>query len=813
MTEKRAIMSDLSEYFVKTFSINTDSKTQDSCVICSHDVRISVLSSRLVRVEKGKFFTDEATQTVLNRNFDKPKFVADVSNDFLIITTDDCIFQYSIKSDKMLSITLKNIGEVTDFKKGNLKGTTRTLDATFGAVALQDGLISRNGVSIIDDKDSLILQKDGTISVRKKCHKDEYYFAYGNEYRECLKDFYKLTGTAPLVPRYCLGNWWSRYKAYSQDEYITLMKRFIDEKIPITVATIDMDWHWVDIIDRFGKEAKYKRETLIPKTIYEIVNSQGWTGYSWNTELFPNYKELLKWLQKKNFKVTLNLHPAQGVRFYENQYPQMAQAMGIDPSSKKQVSFDISNAKFIDAYFNILHKPYENQGVDFWWIDWQQGKNAKVKNLDPLWALNHYHTMASDTTQSRPLILSRYAGVGSHRYPLGFSGDTAVNWKCLDFQPYFTATAANIGYTWWSHDIGGHNFGVKDDELYVRWVQFGAYSPVNRLHSSNNEFMGKEPWKHDYQAQSIATDFLRQRHSLIPYIYSMNYQTHQNARALCEPMYYEYPAIEAAYEVPNQYFFGSELIAAPITKKANEITKLAYSEVWLPNGRWTDIYTGAIYQGNQKLNMYRDLHCFPVLAKEGAIIPLAANNKTNDCSNPLKMKIKIYRGNNEFDLYEDDGISNEFKHNKCALTKFKVFEKDGDLVFRINNVLGDLDSTAKYRDYELCFEDIAYCKSILATVNISPTEFDWNISDKNVSVQLKDITGLDKVEVRLIGVVGKKNYDLKQELIELITKYQLPVKKKKTVYDDFVKNPSVDSIPVKQKALCEPLLECFRKLR
>lgn len=144
-------------------------------------------------------------------------------------------------------------------------------------------------------------------------------------------------------------------------------------------------------------------------------------------------------------------------------------------------------------------------GVDFWWIDWQQGTKSKMKGLDPLWLLNHYHMLDINRDGNNSVILSRYAGMGSHRYPLGFSGDTVVCWKSLDFQPYFTALASNAGYTWWSHDIGGHMFGKGDNELYLRWLQFGVFSPINRLHSSNKG-MSKEPWNYP-QVENIAEDF------------------------------------------------------------------------------------------------------------------------------------------------------------------------------------------------------------------------------------------------------------------------------------------------------------------
>ena len=512
-------MKTVCKYFKDTFSWNTDSKTPEEFIITKNKVRLSIITDRLLRVEIDKKcqFTDEPTQSIICRNFAKPQFKVVEDGDTLIIITTKTIFKYDTKNQKMLGISVRGGKNLTEFKSGNLKGTYRTLDMTTGSIELGDGLMSKNGVTVYDDTKSLILNPDGTIGERKKTVKDEYYFAYGNDYRGCLKDFFSLSGQVPLVPRYSLGNWWSRYKAYTQQEYIDLMNKFVEKDIPITVATIDMDWHWVDVKQRFGKSGG--KPTLNPHAPDFILQGDGWTGYSWNTELFPDYKGFLKWLHDKNFKVTVNLHPAQGVRFFEDMYEDFAKRMGVDPATRQKIPFDITDPDYVDAYFNILHKPYEDQGVDFWWIDWQQGKNTKVKNLDPLWALNHYHTLANDKGNNRPLILSRYAEIGSHRYPLGFSGDTKICWEALDFQPYFTSTATNVGYTWWSHDIGGHMGGSKDDELYTRWIQYGLYSPIMRLHSTSNEFMGKEPWKHSFEAETIAVDVLRQRHAMIPYLY------------------------------------------------------------------------------------------------------------------------------------------------------------------------------------------------------------------------------------------------------------------------------------------------------
>lgn len=119
-------------------------------------------------------------------------------------------------------------------------------------------------------------------------------------------------------------------------------------------------------------------------------------------------------------KTTLNVHPADGIRAYEDCYPEVAEAMGVDAKKEEPVNFDIADPKFVDVYFDKVHHPMEKEGVDFWWIDWQQGQSTKIEGLDPLWMLNHYHFLDSGRDGKRPMTFSRYAGPGSHRYPVGF---------------------------------------------------------------------------------------------------------------------------------------------------------------------------------------------------------------------------------------------------------------------------------------------------------------------------------------------------------------------------------------------------------
>lgn len=613
-------------------------------VIEGEGFRITVLTPQLLRLEyhpAGRF-EDRATQTVLNRDFPVPEFrLIDHGNRLEIITK-----RLHLSYDKQpfsrygLNVRVRNssghlmgVWHYGDTPQ-NLGGTARTLDNADGAIPLEPGLMSRGGYTVVDDSRSLLLEADGQVTPREGGGLDLYFFGYGHDYLECLKDFYRLSGPAPLLPRYALGNWWSRYYPYSADEYLALMDRFEQEQIPFSVAVIDMDWHLVDVDPKYGS---------------------GWTGYTWNRKLFPDPQQFLARLHERGLHVTLNVHPADGVRAFEDPYLAIAGELGLDPEKGDAVEFDITDPKFLQAYFKYLHHPLEEEGVDFWWIDWQQGGVTRVPGLDPLWMLNHYHYLDSGRRGNRPLTFSRYAGLGSHRYPVGFSGDTIVTWESLAFQPYFTASATNAGYGWWSHDIGGHMQGYLDDELVMRWVQFGVFSPVLRLHSSASPFNSKEPWRFNPVAEAAMKEALRLRHRLIPYLYTMNRYASVDGLPLVRPLYYHHPEQPEAYGVPNQYYFGTELMACPVTSPVDRRTGMAEFTAWLPEGRWYDFFSGRRYDGGRSMSLYRNLDSIPVLAKAGAIVPLAdLSGYTSSTANPRELEVKVFAGaDGRFHLWED----------------------------------------------------------------------------------------------------------------------------------------------------------------
>lgn len=686
------------------YRIKTEGHAEDAAIIQGEKYRFTVLTEEMIRLEyceDGKF-EDRATQCVIDRKFKVPEYQVIENEESLEIITDKIHLVYNKQKFTDYGLSVQVRGNISVYhsiwhfgeEATDLRGTARTLDEADGAIELEHGIISRFGYGILDDSRSLVITEDGWVEPRKEDCIDIYFLGYGHEYEHCLKDYYHLTGKTPLLPRYALGNWWSRFYRYNDQEYKALMTRFEKEEIPFSVSVIDMDWHLVDIDPKYGS---------------------GWTGYTWNKELFPDPKEFMTWLHDHGLKVTLNVHPAGGVQAHEEKYKEMAEAMGREWEKEEPVNFDVTDQKFLKAYFEYLHHPNEEEGVDFWWLDWQQGGLSKIPGLDPLWMLNHYHYLDSGRRGKRRLTFSRYAGMGSHRYPVGFSGDTIISWESLAFQPYFTANASNVGYGWWSHDIGGHMKGYRDEELSTRWIQFGVFSPIMRLHSSNSAFTGKEPWNYNAVSENIMKRYLKLRHEMIPYLYTMNYHASHDGQPLIRPMYYLEPEQPEAYEVPNEYYFGTELVVCPITEPTDKAAGTACVKAWIPEGKWYDIFSGLKYDGGRMLELYRSLEDIPVLAKEGAIIPLTdLTEYTNSVENPKELAVKIVPGKkNAFILMEDTGDTCEDKEENWAQTKLEWINENEFIIHPAN---GNLDVIPKCRTWKMEFYGIADVDNLEVTV-------------------------------------------------------------------------------------------------
>lgn len=729
--------------------------------------RFTLLTPCLIRMEyreDGKF-EDRPTQSVWNRRFDAVPHRLVKDGEGFELFTDRMHVIYSGGPFSKNSLMVKAIGGLHPFganwyygeEDGNLGGTARTLDGVNGACALQDGILSQNGCAVLDDSKSLILTEDGWIAPRQGDGVDIYLFTYGNDYKEALNDFYRLTGKTPMLPRYALGNWWSRYYAYTEDSYKELVTRFEKEEIPFSVGVIDMDWHLVEDVD-----PKY---------------GSGWTGYTWNKNYFPDPERFMTWLHDHGMRITLNLHPADGIRAYEEAYPAIAAELGnVDTANEAPVDFDITSKKFLEAYFKCVLHPEEEKGVDFWWIDWQQGNTTKLPGLDPLWMLNHYHYLDSSWKGNRPLTFSRYAGVGSHRYPVGFSGDSVISWESLQFQPYFTNTASNVGYGWWSHDIGGHMMGIRDDELMARWVEYGVFSPINRLHSTDNPFNGKEPWKFDKITQGVMEDYLRLRHGMVPYLYTMNRRANYDDLPLIQPMYYLEPDREEAYQVPNEYYFGSELLVSPITEKQDPEVRAAKVTTWLPEGMWVDFFTGMVYQGGRMIDLWRGVEDMPVLMKAGAIVPMKdMADYDSSTDNPKAMEVRVFPAEDgTFTLWEDQGDTPVDKEENWVATQLTFTGGEED-TFTIGKALGNVSVIPESRSWKVVFMGVekACCK-VTADGEEVAVKVSYDKAIAALTVEVPETAVGKEIVITFADGISLAENDLAGRCYAMLDKAQIP---------------------------------------
>lgn len=745
-------------------------KARADAVVAGDCYRFTVLTESLIRMEYQPegHFTDEATQAVICRDFPTPAFRTVEGPDGLEIVTGKLRLRYDKKafSPEGLCVRLKESfhihGSVWRYGDAieDLKGTARTLDGVNGKTALEGGLLSRGGFTVLDDSGSALVTADQWVRPRDHEAVDLYFFGYGHSYMDCLRDFYRLSGPTPLLPRFALGNWWSRFYRYTEESYLTLMEDFRARDLPFSVAVIDMDWHLVDLPPECGS---------------------GWTGYTWNRDFFPDPKRFLDRLHDRGLHVTLNLHPAEGVGPHEEAYPAMAEALGADAAGGERIPFEPTDRKFMDAYFKHLHHPLEEDGVDFWWIDWQQGGHSAMAGVDPLWMLNHLHFIDSGRDGRLPLTFSRYAGLGSHRYPVGFSGDTVTSWESLAFQPYFTVNASNAGYTWWSHDIGGHMLGKRSDELTVRWVQFGVFSPIMRLHSSSSRFYGKEPWNYGAEAERILSDFLRLRHRLIPYLHTMNYLTAGDGVPLLRPMYYHHDVWDA-YAVPNEYYFGTEMIVCPITSPADGRTGLAPFHAWLPEGIYYDFFTKNVYRGGRKITFYRPLDSIPALVPAGGVIPLAGDCMTSHIANPAILEVQVYHGAEGSFLMTEDDCSGR-RSAPVLKTRF-TYELPGEreAVFRMELADGDAGLIPADRAYQITIFGVQEPEAVRVQ---GAEEFrrTYREREKALYIELRG-RSIRRFEIRLtLADREAAGQDKERQIFTLLQRAQIEYVLKDRIYD------------------------------
>ena len=705
----------------------------EKAVVIEANARFTVLTDRLIRMEWAEdgTFEDRASLAIVNRNLPVPSFKVIRNGESLTIMTSAVTLTYT-GSDPFcegnLKVAFKLNGHMQVWYPGkdddaNLLGTSRTLDKCkgFGQLnpgdPMEAGILSRDGWAIVDESTRHVFQKDEStwgewVTPRPKGKRiDWYIFAYGHDYTSALADFTRIAGKIPLPPKYAFGYWWSRYWKYSDEEFLALGREFRERRIPIDIMVIDMDWHYTYPLTR----------ERTPKD--DVGQRFGWTGYTWNRDYFADPEGFLADVHSLGLKTSLNIHPALGIDPREDCYDRfvadyISRTDDYDGpqgyrngAHRVRVPFRMSQQEWADAYFDSVIHPIEDQGVDFWWLDWQQWRESEyVEGLNNTFWLNW--TFFNDKVRQgvsegkdadRPMIYHRWGGLGSHRYQLGFSGDTYDTWEVLAFLPYFTATASNVGYGYWGHDIGGHMQLVKrptEAEMMTRWIQYGVFTPIFKTHSNNSSRMERRIWAFPEHYEYMK-DAIELRYALSPYIYDMARKAYDTGVSICRPLYYSHPESDEAYEWKEEFMFGDNILATVLCQPLDTLTGKTERKMWFPTGAdWYDMAHKKMHKGGSVKTLYYGIDENPWYVKSGTMIPLAAEGiqSLQEHNSDLRLFIAPGVGSSVYKHYEDDGISQSYEEEH-SITEFKKQSNSASCVLEIGQRVGKYENMPQERNY------------------------------------------------------------------------------------------------------------------
>ena len=779
-----------------------DPLANSDAVVVSGRARFTVLTPQMIRIQysTSSAFEDRATFAVINRRLPVPQFTTREEGGYLYIETSALKLRYRLnsvispllKSPNNLNITLKVDDRTVTWYPGkedalNLKGTKRTLDTASGdnqRPDLEDGVISRAGWAIVDESPSnkrgdgsttfaFEQNVDGIDWVAEPVDKqalDWYFMGYGHEYKQAIGDYIKIAGRQPLPPLYVLGYWYSKYQAYTQQDFIGLVNDMSTNNMPIDVMIFDMDWHL-----------------------------DGWTGWTWNKKLIPNPVGLINWMHQRGLKVALNLHPADGVANYEDHFAEMCSDLGFS-STVDRIPWNLESPNFYRSMFKRIIRDREKQGVDFWWIDWQQNLTSDyIQGLSETFWCNHvfFNDMRINRTDRRPFIFHRWGGLGSHRYPIGFSGDTYGTFGSLAFQPYFTATASNVCFGYWGHDIGGHlQIGEKNPELMLRWLQFGVFSPIFRTHGASQAGNERRLWM--YENFPLLLDCVNLRYQLMPYIYTAARQAYDTGISICRPLYYEWPDENEAYRAEGEYMFGDDILVSPIVTAAED-GEMAFQKTWIPEGLWFNVCRNELVEGDRYVSDWYRQEEIPYFYRAGSIIPcnpVIKNLKTR----PSELLLKVVPGaDGSYSLYEDEGDTQEYINGKFTTTMFSQQRTSNDVTLTIHPREGQFEGMPAERSYTVMFLAEQSPKSV--TVNdVVVDDWVYDEAQQQVIVNVPSVSCDAQVVVRLMAtstgidqlegshaVVSYESFDLlgrKTKVSNTLSQSHKGISIRRTVTDD-----------------------------
>lgn len=486
-----------------------------------------------------------------------------------------------------------------------------------------------------------------------------YYVILGKDQLETVQRYTDLTGHQPLPPRWTMGFMQSRFGYKTEAETREITEKTLAAGYPL--EAIFMDLYWFGDKERMG-------------------------DFAWNSQQFPNPKQMFSDLAAKGVKIIpiSESYFVKDTKYWEELDKQGYFAKGEDNKSTFIIKdFWAGSAGLLDVFnedarrwFWQRYREQTNElNIHGWWCDSGEpenhpkkmthtlGKTELVHNLyQNYWAKMLYENWRKEYPKQRPVNFSRSGYAGIQRYGvLPWSGDVSRNWDGLNAQPLVMLGAAVSGVSYMHSDAGGFTNGPKNPQLYQRWLQYAAFTPIMRAHG---EGVPAEPIFQDDTTQAIVRKAIDLRYRLLPYNYSLAFENHLSGTPLARPMHLMYPDDEKVANTVEQYMWGDALMVLPILKPDVKNTM-----PYLPAGKWFDLHTDSLYEGSSKRIVPVQRDWLPVLVRGGSFVPMLPAGKTHSSQYTLDtLLIQHYPvatpDRHTSRLYFDDGTTPETYKNK-----------------------------------------------------------------------------------------------------------------------------------------------------
>jgi len=505
----------------------------------------------------------------------------------------------------------------------------------------------------------------------------DYYFIYGPSFSSIIGQYTELTGRSPLMPKFAhglhagtySGGTWGYEHLTSTRYVVNLAKKFRELGIPLDMLHLDSTWRIFGKNGGKGATSFEWRPTFDdPKAMLDSLYALGLNAVGLHIRpRFDNGEKLnlLDQAREKGYVYPENDNPGEFVNFFDQEAVDWWWENGVVRVAELGAMFLKTDE---GSAFGAKANESDKTGPT--------GEEIrKLHNIFPIVYAKAPFEKFQEYNGLRGFNQTREGYAGIQRYPYIFAGDWPSEWQY--FAPVIRA-GLNIGLSgvgYWSHCMGGFEHDA-DPELYIRWVQFGMFSPVAHVFGMDHPGY-KEPWNYGPEALEIFKQYHLLRYSLLPYIYSQCYKMYETGVPIMRALVFEYQEDENVYEIDDQYLFGDNILVCPVTTKGAQ-TRVVY----LPEGTWYDYWTGQKHEGKKYLNALTPLDRMPMFVKAGAVIPTETPVQYI-AGDPDTITLEVYPGSGSFTLYDDDGRSLEYQKGVFSKTLCTVEEKPSGMVVSI----------------------------------------------------------------------------------------------------------------------------------